>query len=358
MNLRATIERVDQFQQRHAVTAFPFAVVKKFGDDQGGNLAAMLTYYGFLSLFPLLLVFFTVLGFVLDGHPGLQHDLRDSALSQFPIIGDQISRNVTSVRGSGIGLVIGILGTLWGGMGIANAGQDAMNRVWAVPMKARPGFLKRVARSAGLLCTLGLAIVVTTVLSGIGSGSGSLGAGIRIGAIALATVLNCLLFIVAFRVLTARDIAWRDLLPGAIFAAIAWGILQALGGLYVSRTVNGMSQTYGMFAIVLGLLAWIFLQARVVVYAAEINVVRAKRLWPRSLSAPPLTEGDRRAYTEYAQTEERRPEEEVHVDLRDAPRGSETDGEHVRDGDTAGAQEFSQDTAREGRPRSLTRERS
>jgi YihY family inner membrane protein len=297
MELRATMQRVDDFQQRHTVTAFPFGVVKKYGDDQGGNLAAMITYYGFLSLFPLLLVFFTVLGFVLHGHPGLQDSLRTSALSDFPIIGDQISRNVSSVRGSGIGLVIGILGTLWGGMGIANAGQDAMNRVWDVPMHARPSFVKRVARSAALLGTLGLGIVITTVLSGIGGGSASLGAGVRIAAIALATVLNAGLFIIAFRVLTARDVAWRDLLPGAIFAAIAFQILQALGGLYVSHTLKGMSQTYGLFAIVLGLLAWIYLQAQVVVYAAEINVVRAKRLWPRSLVTPPLTEADRRAYT-------------------------------------------------------------
>jgi YihY family inner membrane protein len=316
MDLRATLQRVDEFQQRHAVTAFPIGVVKKYGDDQGGNLAAMLTYYGFLSLFPLLLVFFTVLGFVLHGHPGLQHDLRTSALSDFPIIGDQISHNVTSVRGSGIGLVIGILGTLWGGMGIANAGQDAMNRVWEVPMKARPGFLKRVARSALLLGTLGLGIVITTVLSGIGGGSASLGAGLRVAVIAVATVLNAGLFIIAFRVLTARDVAWRELLPGAIFAAIAFQILQALGGVYVSHALKGMSQTYGLFAIVLGLLAWIYLQAQFVVYAAEINVVRAKRLWPRALAAPPLTDADRRAYTEYAETEERRPEENVTVDLR------------------------------------------
>jgi membrane protein len=192
--------------------------------------------------------------------------------------------------------------------------------VWEVPMKARPNFVKRIARSAAMLGTLGLGLVVTTLLSGVGGGSGSVGAGLRIAAIALATVLNAGLFIVAFRVLTAPDIAWRDLLPGAVFAAIAWEILQALGGVYVSHTLKGMSQTYGMFAIVLGLLAWIFLQAQVVVYAAEINVVRAKRLWPRSIAPPPLTEGDRKAFEQFAQTEARRPQEEVVVDLREPTR--------------------------------------
>jgi membrane protein len=320
MDMRSVARRVDDLQQGRAGTAFPVAVLKKFGDDQGGNLAALLTYYGFLSLFPLLLVLFTVLGFVLHGHPGLEHDIRTSALKDFPIIGNQISRNVTSVRGSGVALVIGILGTLWGGMGVANAAQDALNRVWEVPMKARPRFITRVARSAAMLGTLGLGIVVSTVLSGIGGGSGNLGAGLRIAAIAVSILVNVGLFVVAFRVLTAPDIAWRDLVPGALFAAVAWEVLQALGGFYVSHALKGMSQTYGMFAIVLGLLAWIYLQARVVVLAAEVNVVRAKRLWPRSIAPPPLTEGDRRAYQEYAQTEERRPAENIDVDLREPTR--------------------------------------
>src|SRR4051812_2321360 len=153
MDLQRVVHRVDDQQQRHRPLAFSYAVVKKFGDDQGGNLAAMLTYYTFLSLFPLLLVLFTILGFVLHGHPGLQDDVRTSALSQFPIIGDQIGRNVTSVRGSGAGLAVGLLGTLWGGMGVANAAQDALNRVWEVPVKQRPPFVKRLLRSAAMLGT-------------------------------------------------------------------------------------------------------------------------------------------------------------------------------------------------------------
>ncbi len=289
MNIPAYVRRVDEFQQRHRFLAFPVAVVKKFGDDQGGNLSALLAYYGFLSLFPLLLVLFTVLGFVLPGHASLQHDLKTSALADFPIIGDQISRNITSVRGSGLGLAIGITGTLWGGLGIANAAQNAMNRVWAIPMDARPAFFRRTGRSVAAIGTIGVGILVTTVVSGFGSGSGGLGAGVRVGAVVVSIVVNVGLFAVAFRVLTAADLAWRDLLPGAVVAACSWEVLQALGGLYVAHTLRGMSQTYGLFAIVLGLLGWIFLQAQVVVYAAEINAVRARRLWPRSITPAPST---------------------------------------------------------------------
>src|SRR2546430_1753623 len=125
-DLQRVVRRIDEFQQRHRPLAFLFAVVKKFGDDQGGNLAALITYYGFLSLFPLLLVLVTVLGFVLQNNPDLRDDILNSAVAQFPIIGDQIRNNVGSVRGSGLGLAVGILVTFYGGLGVCNAAQDAM----------------------------------------------------------------------------------------------------------------------------------------------------------------------------------------------------------------------------------------
>jgi YihY family inner membrane protein len=314
-DLQRVVRRVDDFQQRHRPLAFIFAVVKKFGDDQGGNLCALITYYGFMSLFPLLLVLVTVLGFVLEGNPGLRNDILNSAVTDFPIIGKQIQDNVGSVRGSGVGLTVGIIFTFYGGLGVANAAQDAMNRIWEVPMRVRPGFLPRVLRSLAFIGTIGLGIIITTVLSGIGGGTGSLGAWVRIAAVLIAFALNVGLFSLAFRVLTAREVAWRDVWPGAVIAAIGWEVLQAVGGAFVSHQLKGMSETYGVFAIVIGLLLWIFLQARVVLYAAEVNVVRANHLWPRSIAPPPLTDGDKRAYAAYAETEERRPDERVAVDI-------------------------------------------
>ena len=282
MDLQPVLRRVDAFQRGHRPLAFGWAVQKKFGEDEGGNLCAMLTYYGFLSLFPLLLVFFTVLGFVLEGNPSLQQQIRDSALVNMPIIGDQVASNVTSIQGSGVALVVGVLGTLWGGLGIANAAQDAMNRVWGVPRTRRPGFVPRVVRSLGLVATLGLAIVATAVLSAAaGYVSGNLA--LRAVALLVSVAANVGVFLLAFKLLTARDLDLPTLLPGAVAAAIGFELLQFLSGLYVSHTLKGMSQTYGMFAIVLGALAWIFLQARIVVYAAEVNVVRHDHLWPRPL---------------------------------------------------------------------------
>src|SRR5256886_10798109 len=107
------VARVDAFQQRRRWTAFPYAVIKKFGDDQAGNLAALIAYYGFFSIFPLLLVFVTALGLLLHGDPSLQRSIEQSALRNFPVIGPQISENVHSISRNGLALGVGIAGTLW-----------------------------------------------------------------------------------------------------------------------------------------------------------------------------------------------------------------------------------------------------
>jgi len=313
--VKAWTARVDRFQQSRAWTAFPYAVVKKFGDDEAGDLAALIAYFGFLSLFPLLLVLITVLGFALGGHPSLQAKVLHSTLGQFPVIGDQLQRNVHSLHGSGVALVIGLGGSVYGGLGVTKAAQKALNQVWAVPRKARPGFLPALGRSLLLLVVVGGGILGTTVLTGIGAGRSVLGPGVRVATIAASAGLNVVLFAVAFRLLTARDVSWGDLVPGAVVAAVAWQVLQAVGGYYVGHQLKGMSQTYGFFAIVLGLLSWLYLEAQIVLVAAEVNVVKAGRLWPRSLVQSPLTTADERAYTAYAEVEERRPEEDVRVEF-------------------------------------------
>jgi YihY family inner membrane protein len=250
----------------------------------------------------------TVLGYVVQGNTELQDRLVDSALADFPVVGNEISRNVKTVHGSGVGLVIGLLVALYGGLGIANAAQNAMNRIWEVPMRERPGFVPRVLRSLELIGILGLAVLLTTAMSVLANLSSALGFTAWAALTIIAVACNAGLFLVAFHVLTAADVGWREHVPGAIVAAIAFQVLQAIGSWFVSRQLRGMSEVYGTFALVLGLLAWIFLEARVVLFAAETNVVRARRLWPRSLAPPPLTEADRRAYEAYEETEQRAPE--------------------------------------------------
>jgi YihY family inner membrane protein len=318
------VERLDEFQRRHPRLALPIAVFFKYGDDQGGYLAALITYYGFLSLFPLLLLLSTILNFVLAGDPHLQHRILDSALGEFPIVGDQLS-NGSHVSGSGIGLVVGVLGTLYGGLGVAQAAQNAMNTVWQVPRNERPNPIKQRLRSLLLLVVVGVSILGTTVLSALGTSAGaygaSVGVGIKVLLIAASFVLNVLIFTMAFRFATARQFVLRENLPGAITAAIAWQLLQWFGTAYVGHVVKNASVTNSVFALVLGLIAWIYLESVVVVISVEYNVVRAMHLYPRSLTAKvdanaPLTDADKRNYADLARTQRADQDERISVDFK------------------------------------------
>jgi uncharacterized BrkB/YihY/UPF0761 family membrane protein len=166
-----------------------------------------------------------------------------------------------------------------------------------------------------MLVVLGLILVASATAGIVGAGSHAWW-GVLFG-IAASLVLYFVLFALAFTILTTEDLSWRDVWPGAAVAAVAWTVLQAIGGYIVSHQLRGASQTYGTFATVIGLMAWLYLAAQMTFYAAEINVVRRRRLWPRSVVQPPLTDADRRALTYYAKQEERRPDEEVDVRVRD-----------------------------------------
>jgi membrane protein len=321
MGARRGVDRLDRYQRRHAWVGFPLAVVYKFFDDQGRYLAALIAYFGFVSMFPLLLLFVTTLGFVLNGNAALQERIVHSALVQFPIIGDQIGSNVRSLHGSGTGLVVGIVGTVYGGLGVAQAAQTAMNRVWAVPRNERPNPIKARVRSLLLLLLLGLGALVTTALSGISTGGPfgiNLGGWSQLAVTLLTVVADIGLFLVAFRLLTARDVSTSDIRIGAVAAGICWQLLQILGAYYVNHELRGTTQVYGLFGIVLGLVAWIYLEATIVVFCAEINVVARNRLWPRALLTPvtdnvQLTDADKDAYASYAASETFKGFEQVDV---------------------------------------------
>jgi YihY family inner membrane protein len=310
--LERGLRRLDAFQQRHRPTAFAFAVIKKFGDDRGGSLAALLTYYGFLSLFPLLLLLVTGLGFVLGHNPDLQRRIVDSALSEFPIIGTELRSSVNALHGSGLALLIGVIGLLWGSLGVSQAAQHAMAEVWNIPGRERPGFFPRLARSFSIIALLASGLVATTALSGVGTATGP-AMFWRVLTIAASVGINAVVFFVGYRLLTPTVIETRSLVPGALLAAAGWSLIQTLGGYLVAHQLRQTSEVYGFFAIVLGLIAFLSLGANLTIYAAEVNVVLARRLWPRSIVQPPLTGPDRDALREIAKREERRPEERVDV---------------------------------------------
>jgi membrane protein len=279
----------DAFQQRRPVLAFPVAVWKKFSDDQAGNLAALIAYYGFTAIFPLLLVLATVLNIVLKSNPALQKTLTDSALGQYPVIGQQIKTQLGSIPGTGLPLVIGAVFLLFGARGVANAMQNALCEVWGIPRQNRPGFPVSQLWSLALLLTVAVGFIVTTFLSGLAGGAGHLltGVGATVGAVLISLVLNVSVFWLGFRLATARLVRWRDLLVGALIAAFIWQVLQVAGGYVVSHQLHRANELYGTFGVVLGLVAWLYLQAEATLWAAEVDVVLAKRLWPVSALAEP-----------------------------------------------------------------------
>jgi membrane protein len=278
--------KVERIQATSQPLSFTVGVVKKFGDDRASRLAALVAYYGFFSLFPALLALVTILGFVLKGNDHLRTSISNSALAQFPVIGESIGSTASKpLTGNTLALIIGLLGALWAGLGAMQMSQDALNTVWDVPREEQPKFLPKRLRSLGGLVLVAVLFAATAFVPRFATAvsSGAIG---WVVALLLTMVWDMVVLLCIFRLLTAVKVEWRVFLPGAIVAGIAYVVLQSLGTLYVTHTLKGAQKTYGTFAGVIGLLSWMYLLAQVTMFAAEVNVVRHRRLWPRSLFGP------------------------------------------------------------------------
>jgi membrane protein len=257
-----------------------------------------------------------VLGFVLQGHRQLERRIVTSALGEFPVIGPQLSQG--SLHGNALALGLGLAAALWAGMGVFLAAQNAMNHIWGVPFKRRPDPIQARGRALLLLLLLGGGALATTILGSLATVGTHFGISWKIGSIAFSTALNIGLFWVGFRVLTAREVSWRQLRGGAIAAGILYELLQTLGGYYVGHTLKHASNVYGTFGLVIGLLSWIYLAAHITLLAAEANTVASRNLWPRSFSLmieQTATQADKRALRQRGKIEERRQDESVSIDF-------------------------------------------
>ena len=316
MDILRPVRVFDHYQQRHRWLAMPMAVFKKVGDDQGGSLAALVAYYGFFSLFPLLLVMTTILGFILQGDPSAQQAVEKSVLGQIPIIGNAI--HLHALTGKVSSLVIGLLTSLLGGLGVTNAAQNAFDRVWAVPFKDRPDYLRTRLRGLALIGVLGVLFNVATVITGLINGIG--GTGVKIAGIVVSLLVNFGIFAAGFRFMTAATIATRCLGIGAAFAAVFWEILQFFGGYYIKHVLRHDSSVGAEFGLVIALLVFLHLGAQLTVYAAEINVVLTRKLYPRSLLGEPDEPADQQALTALAKVEERHDSEQIDVSFQETGR--------------------------------------
>jgi membrane protein len=321
------VDRIDAVQRRNGVVGFPLAVVYKYFDDQGPYLAAILTYYTFVAIFPMMLIASSVLGFVLQGDEQLQEQLLDSALSQFPIVGTQLGRP-EGLTGSTSAVVIGAVAALYGMVGLGQAAQNAMNVVWAVPRNSRLNPFTSRFRSLLLLVLGGVTVLAIATLSSLVTNLESfgldLGPALRWAGTAVSVLLTAVVMAAMMRFTTSRRPEFLTSLPGALFTAFFWHVLQLAGGSYVRAVVTKASDVNFVFALVLGLLGLLFLAAVIAVLGLEINAVRRERLWPRALLTPftdrvHLTDADRRAYERYAKAQRHKGFQEVEVRFTEEP---------------------------------------
>jgi membrane protein len=282
---------IDGWQRRHASVAFAVAVARKFGDDRAGGFAALIAYYAFFSIFPLLLALTSVLGFVLQGDEQLQKEIVDSVFAEVPVLGPQIRASVGVIDGSGPALVIGLCLAIWAGLGVTLALSRAFDRVWSVPRVRRRRFVAARVRGLLLLFAIGLTLVASSVATGAAV-AGELGSQIEsVVTVALSVGVDVIVMALIFLLGTSRHLRLTEVLPGVLLCSGGLLVLQAVGAVYVQATIERASATYGLFAAVIGLLSWLLLTAQLLLIAAEVNAVRADRLWPRSLGGV-LTDAD------------------------------------------------------------------
>ena len=279
MDALAPVRKFDRFQQRHTPLAVLIGTVKKFSDDQASNLAVAVAFYAFFSIFPLLLVFVTVLGYVLAGDHSLMQSISDSVLGKFPVIGTSLSHR--HLKGSALALIAGILLSAWSGSSVTSSMSAALEQVWEIPRQERASFINRKLRGLLLLVVLGAFFAIASAASGIVSGGLGGGALKAVGYV-VAIALNFGLFLASFHFLSQQPPDLRKLMPGAFIAAILWTLLQGLGGAYIKH-ISHSDNAYGDFALVLGILTWLHLGTQMTLYCVEFNTVLVGRRWPRSL---------------------------------------------------------------------------
>lgn len=282
--------RLDLAQRRRPALGFPLAVMKKFAEDKAGHLAALVAYFGFFSIFPLMVAFTSVLGFVLDEQQ--QTKFADAAAGQIPVVGNTIRANAGKLDGSVVAIVIGVLVALWAGLRIVDAMQNALNDVWAIPATGRPNLVMRRVRGLAMLGLIGGGLAGTVAASNVATLLDVIPGIGRFGIWAASALVSVLMYVLAFQLLTDRRLPWRDLWPGAIFSGTAWWALQTFGSVYVVHQQKAAGDTYGDYASIIALLAFLFIAAQLSILGAEISAVRARKLWPRSLTKDSFTEAD------------------------------------------------------------------
>jgi YihY family inner membrane protein len=301
------VEKLDDAQSRSTPVAVAVATFKKFSEDRSANLAAMIAFWGFFSVFPLFIVLVTCLAWFLPA--GDKASVLGHVSKMLPVLDPS---TVGELTGSWWVLIIGLLTALWSGTGVVRSLQFAFDSVWEVPYHERPGVAQQTVRSLWVLATIGVGLILTTLLSGfiVSSANGvHLGVLGRVGGYLLAAALDVAIFVAAFRLLTDRAESIREVLPGALVSGLAFFVLQELSALIISHYLQNAQATYGHFATVITILWWFYIQSIITLLGAQLNVVLKEGYYPRSLVDVPKTEADRRVLEAYASERTYHPEQ-------------------------------------------------
>jgi uncharacterized BrkB/YihY/UPF0761 family membrane protein len=325
MGLESLIARVnrviawaDRLQRRHGVLGFPYAVMKKYGDDEGGREAALITYYGFLSIFPLLLLGVAALSRALARHSDLRERLITAVVPD--ALRPTVEHALATLPTSAVPLVIGLIGLLFSGTGVVLSVYQTLNHVAAVPYRLRAQFVSRYVRVFVIVATLllgGLAVGALTVVATALPGQPGVQ---RTAAVAGSALVVFAVLLLAARLLLARPAPVRALWPAAALGAAVVTAVLNVGAPLLAQLVTRAGPVYGSFATVAGMFALLYLVGQALVYAAEVAAVRYARLWPRALDQNHPTAADSRALALLAREQERIPA--ARVALRIAAPGS------------------------------------
>lgn len=283
INPKTLLASIDTFQRNHRLLAFPIAVIKRYDEEKAGKQAALITYYAFLAAFPLLMLFITILGVIVSSNPDLRDEIVSTVFELFPALGNDLKNNVNAIKATGLALLLQSLVVLYGARGLASILQETFNNLWRVESDKRPGFAGDNLRSIGMMLAVGVGMIVGTAISyGLSS---TLDLGI-FGSV-LINIVNLLvtfgLFLIVFRLGTSGSVVIGKLIIGAVIASLGTIIVQRLGGIIMSEQLPKLEGSYGSFALALGMLFWIYLQAQVILYALVITIVRMEKDWPKKL---------------------------------------------------------------------------
>jgi YihY family inner membrane protein len=311
MGLRSRLRDFDQVQRERRPLALAVATAKKYGEDSSANLASTMAFWAFFSVFPLLLATVTVLGYVLSAEDRTR--VMGHLNSYLPLI--NVS-SIGSLHGSVLALLLGLGSAFWSGSAVVRVTQFAFNSVWEIPQFARPKAKQQILTSLKAMATIGGGLLASTALVGYLTGSDpavNLGPLSRILGYLIAIAVDVGLFLVAYRMLTDRQITFRNVLPGALLAGGVFWLLQTISGIILTRHMGGAQSTYGVFATVITLLWWFYLQAQVTLVGAQLNVVLHRHYYPRALFGGPETDADRTLMRDYANERRIDADEKVHV---------------------------------------------